>query len=285
MPGMVRRPQRASCSHRSGLYTWRVSAWTSSSGHVVVEHDDGIAVVRIDRADKLNALSVPMLEDLGAALETFGSGSDASAVVLTGTGRAFSAGDDLPATESLDEKDFEALLSAFQDLTRAVLGAAVPVVAALNGISVGGAAELTLACDARVGYPGSDYLFPENDVGLTISNGSTYLLPRLIGSRALPLVLDGRRIGGREAHALGLIDHLVEEAGEVLPRALGVVRHWVERGLATPYHLKLLRPPIEEVEAAIARENAVGREAYRAGTAAAGIKRFLEEREARRSGG
>ena len=251
----------------------------------MVEHEGRIAVLRLDRADKLNALSIPMLTDLHDALTTFGSGSDAAAIVLTGTGRAFSAGDDLPATESLTEGDFETLLSGFQDLTRAVLGSEVPVVAALNGISVGGAAELTLACDARVGYPGSDYLFPENDVGLTISNGSTYLLPRLIGSRALPLVLDGRRIDGTEAHALGLIDHLVASPEEVLPRAVEVARHWVERGLATRYHLKLLRPPLDRVEAAIARENAIGFEAFRAGTAAAGIKRFLEEREARKSGG
>ena len=241
--------------------------------------------MRLDRADKLNALSIPMLTDLRDALTTLGSGSDATAIVLTGTGRAFSAGDDLPATESLTEGDFETLLSGFQDLTRAVLGSEVPVVAALNGISVGGAAELTLACDARVGYPGSDYLFPENDVGLTISNGSTYLLPRLIGSRALPLVLDGRRIDGTEAHSLGLIDHLVASPEEVLPRAVEVARHWVERGLATRYHLRLLRPSLDDVEAAIARENAIGFEAFRAGTAAAGIKRFLEEREARRSEG
>lgn len=245
--------------------------------------DGSIAVVRLDRADKLNALSVPMLGDLHEALTTYGSGGTAYAVVLTGTGRAFSAGDDLPATESLDESAFDGLLSGFQNLTRAVLGAEVPVIAALNGISVGGAAELTLACDARVGHPDSDYLFPENDVGLTISNGSTYLLPRLIGSRALPLVLDGRRISGDEARSLGLIDHFVDTAEEVLPRALEVARRWVDRGLATRYHLKLLRPPLDEVEAAIARENEVGAQAFAAGTAQAGIKRFLEEQEARRS--
>ena len=262
-----------------------MSGWTGASGHVVAEQEGRIAIIRLDRADKLNALSVPMLVDLGSALTTFGSGTEVHAVVLTGSGRAFSAGDDLPATESLTEEDFETLLSGFQELTRAILRSEVPVVAALNGISVGGAAELTLACDARVGYAGSDYLFPENDVGLTISNGSTYLLPRLIGSRALPLVLDARRISGSEAHTLGLIDHLVGTADEVLPRALEVARHWVERGLATRYHLELLRPPIDRVEAAIARENAIGREAFRAGTAAAGIRRYLEEREARRSEG
>jgi enoyl-CoA hydratase/carnithine racemase len=97
------------------------------------------------------------------------------------------------------------------------------------------------------------------------------------------LVLDARRITGTEAHALGLIDHLVETAEDVLPTAIDVATRWVDRGLATPYHLKLLRPSVDEVEAAIARENAIGREAFEAGTAAAGIKRFLVEQEERRS--
>jgi enoyl-CoA hydratase/carnithine racemase len=265
------------------MYIWLVGAWESRSGDVVVEQEGSIATLRLDRPDKLNALSIPMLQDVGAALAWLGEGREAQAVVLTGTGRAFSAGDDLPATESLTRTDFEGLLSSFQELTRAVLRSSVPVVAALNGIAVGGAAELTLACDARVGHPGSDYLFPENDVGLTISNASTYLLPRLIGSRALPLVLDARRISGTEAHRLGLIDHLVERPEDVLPKAVEVARKWVERGLATRFHLKLLRPPLEEVEAAIDRENRVGAEAWEAGTAQAGIKRFLEEQKARRS--
>lgn len=184
-----------------------------------------------------------MLEDVAAALNWLGGGDDAAAIVVTGAGRAFSAGDDLPATESLSRVAFEHLLRGFQELTRAVLSSHVPVVAALNGIAVGGAAEFTLACDARVGYPGAAFLFPENDVGLTISNASTYLLPRLVGSRALPLILDARRIEGTEAHQLGLIDHLVETKEEVVPKALAVAGRWVERGLATAFHLKMLPPP------------------------------------------
>ena len=257
--------------------------WKGASGLVEVGLEDGIAVLLINRPDKLNALSVPMLKDMGDGIERFGAGREATGLVLTGAGRAFSAGDDLPATESLKEEEFEELLASFQDLTRAVLRTTVPVIAALNGISVGGAAELTLACDARVGFAGSDYLFPENDVGLTISNASTYLLPRMIGGRALPLVLDARRISGAEAHDIGLIQYLAASREQVVPKALEVVRHWVDRGLATPYHLRLLRPPLEEIEAAIARENAVGREAWDAGTALKGIQRFLREQQERRS--
>ena len=260
-----------------------MDGWESRSGHVVMDSEGPVAIVKFDRADKLNALTVPMLEDVAGALKWLGSGEEAGAIVVTGAGRAFSAGDDLPATESLSRDDFERLLDRFQALTRAVLTSRVPVIAALNGIAVGGAAEFTLACDARVGYPGADYLFPENEVGLTISNASTYLLPRLVGSRALPLVLDARRIDGTEAHRLGLIDHFVETQDEVVPKAVEIANRWIERGLATPFHLKVLRPPMEEVEAAIARENEIGAGAWEAGTAHEGIARFLEEQKARKS--
>ncbi len=247
-----------------------------------MERAGEIAVVRLNRPDKLNALTIPMLADVGEALRSFGTNHQSRGLLLTGNGRAFSAGDDLPATESLQQSQFEELLEHFQELTRAVLASDVPVVAAVNGIAVGGAAELTLACDARIGHPGSDYLFPENEVGLTISNASTYLLPRLIGSRALPLVLDAHRISGRQAHSIGLIDYLVDSPDDVLPRALEVLNRWLERGLATPFHLRLLRPPIEKIEAAIANEGEVARDAWASGTPVEGIRRFITERGARR---
>jgi enoyl-CoA hydratase/carnithine racemase len=249
-----------------------------------VERVGSIAVLQLDRPEKLNALNLPMLQDIRDGFEHLDQ-SDANGVVITGSGRAFSAGDDLPATESLREGDFKELLDSFQGLTRAVLSSSTPVVAALNGISVGGAAEFTLCCDARIGFSGSDYLFPENNVGLTISNASTYLLPRIIGSHALPLVLDGRRIDGTEAHRLGLIDYFVDSPEEVVPRAIEVVRRWSERGLATRFHLRMLRPSMEEIEAAIARENAIGTQAWKSGTAEEGISRFLDERAKRHKGG
>lgn len=260
-------------------------AWSGTSGFIEASSIDDIAIIRINRADKLNALSVPMLQDIGSALRLLGGDGTTRGIVLIGEGRAFSAGDDLPATESLDRSKFEELLSSFQELTRAVLKAECPVVGALNGLVVGGAAEWTLAFDARVGWERSDYLFPENDVGLTISNASTYLLPRLIGSRALPIVLDVRRLSGTEAYELGLLDYFVDSQDAVLPKALDVVRRWVDRGLATKFHLQLLRPKMEEVEAAIAREEAVGAEAWEEGIPVKGIQRFMREQEQKRAKG
>jgi enoyl-CoA hydratase len=243
--------------------------WASRSGCVRVAWDGSIALLLLDRPDKRNALTLAMLHDLRDALDALqdGRGGATAGVILTGAGHAFSAGDDLVATASLDDEAFGELMRSFQDLTRGVLAAPFPVVAALNGIAVGGAAELTLCCDARVGHAGSDFMFPENRLGLTISNAASILLPRQLGSRALPLVLDGVRINGTRAHALGLIDYFVDEPAEVVPRATAVVRRWVEHGLATPFHLQLLRPPIAEVEAALDREAEVGLAAWRAGRA------------------
>jgi enoyl-CoA hydratase len=252
-----------------------MTTWTSSSGFIDVVRHDGAAVITLRRPDKLNALTVPMLRDIAAAIEA--SAALSRGVVLTGEGRAFSAGDDLPATQDVATEAFEDLLSSFQEITRAILRTETPVVAALNGIAVGGAAEVSLVCDARIGWSGSDFLFPENDVGLTISNASTFLLPRLLGPRALPTVLDCRRISGTEAYGLGLIDYFVDSAAEVVPKALEVVDRWTNRGLATRFHLKLLRPPVDEIERAIERENTIGREAWDAGTGREGIARFVRE--------
>jgi enoyl-CoA hydratase len=232
-------------------------------------------LITLRRPDKLNALTVEMLHDLAAAIES--EAATSRGIVLTGQGRAFSAGDDLVATQDVTTESFGEVLTRFQEITRVILRAETPVVAALNGIAVGGAAEVTLVCDARIGWSGSDYLFPENNVGLTISNASTSLLPRLLGPRALPIVLDGRRISGTEAYGLGLLDYFVDSSVDVVPKALEVLDRWINRGLATRFHLKLMRPPVDEIERAIERENSIGMEAWVAGTGRAGIARFVGE--------
>jgi enoyl-CoA hydratase len=122
----------------------------------------------------------------------FGTGADADAIVITGAGRAFCAGDDLKMTEGLDAAGFRALIAAFQALTLVVLQPKILVIGALNGLVVGGAAEWTLSFDARIGCKATEYLFPENNVGLTVTNGASYLLPRLLGGRALSTRLTRR---------------------------------------------------------------------------------------------
>jgi enoyl-CoA hydratase len=166
----------------------------------------------------------------------------------------------------------------FHDITRAALQTRVPVVAALNGIAVGGACEMTLCFDARIGTPAAEYFLPENNIGLTISNASSVLLPRLVGARAMRLVLESARIGAQDALTMGLLDEIVEEAG-LIEAAIGLVHRWTQSGAATAAHLRLLRPPLTEVEQAMAAETEAASGPDAAGLAAAGINRFLRRRQ------
>jgi enoyl-CoA hydratase len=258
--------------------------WTGDSGMIDVLAADGLAaddvvVLRLNRPDKLNALTIEMLRDIAKALRSFGHGSGAKPIVITGEGRAFSAGDDLKMTEDLDAAGFADLIDSFQALTFAVLETDAVVIAALNGLVVGGAAEWVLSCDARVGCRETYFLFPENRVGLTISNGSTYLLPRLLGNRALPIVLNGEKVLADEAARLGLIDVLADTPEATVGKAIELARKWSRPGLSTALHLKLLRPPIVEIEKAITRETEVAEEVWKRDLARTAIGRFYSGKD------
>ena len=149
--------------------------------------------------------------------------------MVTGTGRAFSAGLDLKEAPDLPPDGLIADVELFHDITRAALQTRIPVVAALNGIAVGGACEMTLCFDARLGTPAAEYFLPENNIGLTISNASSILLPRLVGSRAMRLVLESVRIGAADALAIGLLDEIVDPDG-LVEAAIGLVHRWTRPG-------------------------------------------------------
>ncbi|GLY38327.1 hypothetical protein Amsp01_043510 [Amycolatopsis sp. NBRC 101858] len=235
-----------------------------------------VAVVTFTRPEKLNVLDVGTRLRLAALIRELGSGKAVRGIVLTGAGRAFSAGEDLrqaPTTDAEVRRAFE----SFHDITRAILATRVPVVAAVNGIAVGGASEITLCCDARIGTAATEYYQPENSRGLTISNASSVLLHRLIGNHAMRLVLGSPRVGAQEALRIGLLDELVEPDA-LLGRAVDTVREWTPEGNTTALHLALLRPRAEEVEAAFAREDQAAHAAWSSGALSAGVEAFWSAR-------
>ena len=252
--------------------------WGAESGYIEVPVFEAVAVVTLRRPDQLNALTVGMRRELAAILRHFGDGHLVRGIVVTGTGRAFSAGLDLKEAAELPPGGLIADVELFHDITRAALETRVPVVAALNGIAVGGACEMTLCFDARLGTPAAEYFLPENSIGLTISNGSSVLLPRLVGPQAMRLVLESARIGARDALAMGLIDEIVDPA-ELVEAAIGLVHRWSAPGAATAAHLRLLRPPLAAVEQAMVAETQAASGAEAAAIAAAGINRFLSRRQ------
>src|SRR5262245_28016887 len=105
-----------------------MTIWTGTSGFIDVVRHDAFALITLQRPDKLNALTVPMLHDLAAAIES--EAATSRGIVLTGQGRAFSAGDDLVATQDVTTESFEDVLTSFQEITRVILRTETPVVAA-----------------------------------------------------------------------------------------------------------------------------------------------------------
>ncbi|MER6849855.1 AMP-binding protein [Streptomyces flaveolus] len=253
-----------------------VARAASGGGFLDVDVVRGVAVLTLRRPEKLNAMDVATRLRLATVVREFGTGESVRGIVLTGEGRAFSAGEDLRSAPSTDAELREAFAS-FHDITRAVLETRVPVVAAVNGIAVGGASEITLCCDARIGTRETEYYQPENGRGLTISNASSVLLRRLVGSHAMRMVLGSPRIRADEALRIGLLDEIVEPDA-LIGRAVDTVVGWTPEGNTTALHLALLRPRADEVEAAFAREDLAAKKAWESGVLSAGIKGFLSAR-------
>ena len=187
---------------------------------VTRESRDGVVTLTIRRPEALNALSTAVCRELTAALEAIGQDPEVRVLVLTGEGRAFSAGADLKeragATEDAIWKHNRAIFQVPLEIERL----AVPSIAAINGLALGGGCEIALGCDLRWAADTAELGCPEVTRGIIPAAGGTQRLARLIGTaRAMSLVLTGRRIGAAEAHRLGLVDAVVPAAD--LPGAAG----------------------------------------------------------------
>ena len=237
-----------------------------------VEREGAAAWIRWSRAERLNAWDRATLAALGEALAEAGA-SDARAIVLQGEGGAFSAGDDLHETATLTPDQWAAALTGFNRLTREVVAAPQPVIAAVDGVCVGGACELAAACDLRVASPGSRFGCPEVAIGLSISNGFSLLAPRA----ARRLVLTGELVSADEARQVGLVDYVVEDV-EAEARRL-VERIAALAPLAVAGSKRLLDiGEREALERALDREAALCEQLFETADAHEGLAAFLEKR-------
>ena len=188
---------------------------------VALETRGRVAVLTLDRPDRLNALSPDMLDDLVARLDEVEADEGVGAAVVTGAGdKAFSVGADVSLVREatpIEARTFAARGHATADRIEALR---TPVVAAINGYALGGGCELALACDVRVASDRAQIGLPEVTLGIFPGWGGTQRMPRLIGpGRAKELILTGRRVGAEEALALGLVER-VHPHEELLDRAV-----------------------------------------------------------------
>ncbi len=172
-----------------------------------IDKTDHIMTVTLDRPERLNALHPPANAELGEVFDDFAADDDMWVAIITGSGRGFSAGNDLRYQAEGGERvpmpnGFAGLTSRF-DLTK-------PVIAAVNGVSMGGGFEIALACDLIIASEKALFALPEPKVGLAALAGGLNRLPRQIGSkRALGMILTGRHVSAEEGKELGFVNEVV----------------------------------------------------------------------------
>ena len=178
---------------------------------VEVEERGDVAVIWLARPEKLNAISVEMLDGLLDAVEAIGRSEAIGAAVLAGRGRAFSTGGDITQMHGMDERQFADTISRYMRLSAAFRSCAKPIVAAVHGYALAGGFELALMCDIRFAAAGTQFGLPDTPLGLSPTSGMTYLLPRIVGlGRALYLALGAENIDADEALRMGLVSRVVE---------------------------------------------------------------------------
>jgi enoyl-CoA hydratase/carnithine racemase len=205
----------------------------------VTSPTDGVALVTLNRPDRLNAMTVTMFAELESVARALGIDRDVRVVILTGAGSAFCAGYDLDDAEELSALSPLGMLDRQELAARAltaVRAIPVPVIAAVNGAAAGGGMALTLMADIRLGSPAAKFNAAFVRIGLSAGDlGTSWLLPRLIGpAQAAEIAYTGRAVGAAEAERLGLLnavtgpDDLLESAmtmaGQIRANSPGGIR-------------------------------------------------------------
>ena len=193
---------------------------------VRLERRAAVALVTIDRPERMNALSWATVQQLGEIGRELAQDPLLRVCVLTGAGeKAFSAGADLKERQGMSRGQVREMLSAYRSELGWLGKSEFVSVAAINGVALGGGLELALSCDLRIAAPGALFGLPETGLGIIPGAGGTQRMARLIGeSRALDLVLTGRRIDANEALALGLVNRLAPSAELLMESTL----KWLE---------------------------------------------------------
>jgi enoyl-CoA hydratase/carnithine racemase len=174
------------------------------------ERRDGVVALRIDRPP-MNALSRVLLDDLASIARELSADPGVKAVVVFGGDKAFAAGADI--SEFRGQKEARDVAQAFRAAFDAVGAIPRPVIAAINGVALGGGLELALACDLRIAADNARVGQPEVLLGIIPGAGTTQRLPRLVGpARAKELIWSGRQVKAEEALAIGLVDRVVPAA-------------------------------------------------------------------------
>jgi enoyl-CoA hydratase/carnithine racemase len=250
---------------------------------VLYESADRVGMITLNRPDHRNAMTPELLDAFSEAIDEARADATIRCLVITGRGRCFSAGADLRSSlqrTDLGKPSREASFAMYEPFLK-VLDVEVPVIAAMNGHTVGGGFGLALLADIRVANVDSKYGVNFARLGIHSGLGISYVLPRLVGlANASELLFTGRLVRGSEAFQMGLVTH-AEEADEVMPTAMRLARSIAG---SAPTAVKQMKASIRrglawEIRAAALEEAGLQAASLASNDAKEGVAAILEKRE------
>jgi len=196
---------------------------------------DTVAILKLNRPDKLNAFNMQMFEDILNAIDFVNTNDNLSSLVLTGSGKAFCAGADLSMGEKTFDKNFDTRADFKSDyrrdaggiLTLKIYNSLKPVIAACNGDAVGVGATMQLAADIRLAAKKSRFGFVFAKRGIVPDGCASWFLPKIVGiSKALELCYSGNLIDAEEAFQIGLVNYLVDDEKELIKESVNLAKQF-----------------------------------------------------------
>lgn len=189
---------------------------------IIYEKNEGIATIKLNRPQVMNAMNKQLWLDFQVALEDVKNDADIKVLIITGEGRAFSTGADLKESKNRTVEEYRDYLVELQETSRKIIRFEKPTIAAINGYALGSGYELALACDIRIAAEEAQIGSPEARVTSSVTGGAMRLLQDLVGpAKAKELAFTSEYISGKEAEKIGLInkavplERLMDEAVEM----------------------------------------------------------------------
>lgn len=244
--------------------------------------ENKIALVTINRPDKLNALNATVKKEMRELFEELKKNDDIYVVILTGAGeKSFVAGTDIGELLELDEQSGKGFAKGGQDIFTLIENLGKPVIGAINGFALGGGCELALACTIRIASDNARFGQPEVNLGIIPGYGGTQRLARLVGKGiAHEMILSGNHIDADEAHRIGLVNKVVPRT-QLIDEAKSIAAVIAKKGqIAVRFALKAVNMTDEtnlteglELEASLFGKCAATDDSKE------GAKAFLEKRK------
>jgi 2-(1,2-epoxy-1,2-dihydrophenyl)acetyl-CoA isomerase len=259
---------------------------------IQLEMHGSVCVLTLNRPERLNSLTVQVAKDFKAAVAEARE-RGARAIVLTGAGRAFSAGGDLREMQEIAKNDgrveafFDEPLRVINEAILLIRETPVPFIAAVNGVASGGGCNLALACDLVIAAESARFNQAFIKIGLTPDCGGTFMLPRLVGwKRATELLFTGELVGARAAAEMGMINAAVPDE-ELMSRAMAMAENLAQAPTAAIAEIKMLldASAANDFRSQLDLEHKTQIESGRTKDFVEGVSAFLEKRPPRFVGG